>query len=148
MADLKEGLKRTDDIEKKIISGRLTGQSFCELEANDLASSVDQIMLRGAAISGSALPNTDFFADIIASEIENFINECGYRTLTVEEILNAMRLNSKSELRPPGSDYVDRIPFSGNCFNVDYLARILVNYMRCRDWLDRRFQNLIDGYEK
>lgn len=141
------GLKKISEPEEKIFKGRLNGRSFCELAGNDLQASVDQIMLRGAAISGCNLPGTDFFAQIISQEIITFINEYGYSELTMAEILTAMRLNAKGGLRWPGGDYIEKVYFSGNCFNIDYLSKILSNYKSLRDYLDRRLQNLIDGYE-
>lgn len=127
--------------EAKIFEARLTGVSFSQLSEKDLRISVDQIMLRAAAICGCVLPNTEFFAKFISEEISNFIINFGYGEYTLEEILLAFRINAKLN-----SDS-GHIHFTGNCINVDYVAKILANYTIYRIVLDRKFQNKIDGYE-
>lgn len=109
--------------------------------------SVDQIMLRVAAISGCALPNTDFFAKFIAEEIIKFILDFGYGDLTLEEILLAFRFNARSGLRYPNGELIESVNFTGVCVNVDYISKVLANYISIRNYLDRKLQNKIDGYE-
>jgi hypothetical protein len=106
---------------------------------------IDQIMLRGAAISGCIVPGTEFFAEIIAEEITVFILDFGYRDLAYDEVLLALRINSKGGYRYPTGIELEPVSFYGNCFNVDYLAKVLVNYMAIRNLLDRKLQNIIDG---
>lgn len=143
---LKEGLKLTE-VEERIIKARLSGKSFCELNETELDHTLDEIMVGGAAISGCALPGTEYFAKKIGEHVSVFISDYGYGELTLAEILTAFRLNSKGGLRFPSGTNIEQVEFSGNCFNVDYLAKILFNYMSLRNILDRRFQNMIDGYE-
>lgn len=144
LQELKNTIK-PHPIEKKIIDCRCKGLSFCQLAKDELVYAIDQIMLRGAAISGCALPQTEFFAGFISSELSIFINKFGYGELTLEEILLAMRLNSKGLWYPSGLE-IDPIQFTGVCFNVNYIAKVLANYMIMRNQLDRVFQNQIDGY--
>lgn len=108
---------------------------------------LDQIMLRGAAIVGCALPNTNFFADFIEHELNIFINEYGFKELTLQEVLTALRLNECSGVRFPSGVEIERVTFSGSCFNVSYISKILSNYLILRNMLDRKLQNFIDGYE-
>jgi hypothetical protein len=107
---------------------------------------LDQIMLRGAAMCGCALPNTDFFADFIACELEIFINQYGFTEFTLQEILTALRLNESQNLRFPSGLEIERVVFSGNCFNVAYISKVLGNYSVLRNMFDRKLQNHIDGY--
>lgn len=111
-----------------------------------LRHSIDQVMFRGAAISGCPLPQTEYFAAYIAEELEIFIKEFGYGILTYKEILLALRLNSKGGLKTPSGLEIDQIAFSGACFNVDYISKILSNYRAIRNFLDRKFENQLDGY--
>ena len=104
-------------------------------------------MLRVASICGCALPNTEFFARFIAEEIATFILDFGYEELTLEELLLAFRFNAKGGMKYPSGTEVDQVPFFGNCVNVDYIAKVLSNYMVFRKVLDRKLQNKIDGYE-
>lgn len=113
---------------------------------DDLRYSIDQIMLRGAAISGCALPATEFFAGFIADELTIFINEFGFREYTLNEILLALRLNSQGGAKTPSGLPIDQVVFSGVCFNVDYISKVLENYKSVRNYLDRKIENQIDGY--
>jgi hypothetical protein len=134
-------------MEVKILQARLDGLSFCQIEGNDLRVATDQIMFKGAAISGCPLPNTEGFAEVIADELISFINEHGYAELTLSEILLAMRLNAEGGNRHPGTgNYMETVAFTGNCFNIMYVSKILSNYILFRNHLDRKFENKINGY--
>lgn len=102
-------------------------------------------MLRGAAICGCSLPQTEFFAGYIAEELILFIKN-GYEEYTLDEVLLAIRVNSKGGARAPSGLEVEQIPFTGVCFNVNYVSKVLSNYKLLRDYLDRKFENKIDGY--
>ena len=128
------------------MEARLNGISFSQIEQEKIKWHIDQIMLRGAAISGCALPNTEFFAEIIGDELYKFIIEFGYADYAYEEILLALMLNSKGNLKYPSGDLIEPIPFYGNCFNIDYFSKVMQNYDIVRNILDRKFQNIIDGY--
>lgn len=134
-------------VEEKIVDARCYGKSFFEMNESELRHAVDQIMLRGAAISGCPLPQTEFFAGYIAEELIIFINDFGYKELTFNEILLAIRLNSCGGLSFSSGLGIDPIQFFGTSFNVDYISKVLSNYISIRRQLDRKFQNSIDGYK-
>lgn len=139
-------LKRPTTQEMKIVAARSKGGSFCELNGLEARVTIDQVMFRGAAISGCALPQTEIFAKFIAEEITVFILEFGYGELTEAEILLAMRINASGKIKNPAGEDFDQVVFLGNSINVVYLARILQNYKCLRDNLDRRIINQLDGY--
>lgn len=128
------------------MEARQDGLPFSELDEDESKTSIDQIMLRGAAICGCPLPHTEFFADIISDEIKKFVNDFGYSDLTLEEILLSLRVNSKGGLRHPSGVEIEQVGFIGNCFHVDFLSKVLNNYFAFRTNLDRKFQNHLDGY--
>lgn len=140
-----ESLKLTE-VERMIIKARLSGLSFCQFEEKELKEKSDMLILSTAAVSGCSLPQTDFFADLIVSELIIFLRKFGYGELTYEELLLAIRINCKGGLRFPSGLEIERISNIGNCFNIDYLARVLSNYMALRNILDGKFKNRIDGY--
>lgn len=142
-----EGTMNLTKTEKKIIDARLVGSSFSQLGEKEIKTTVDQIMLRVAAICGCALPNTEFFAKFISEEISKFILDFGYSNLTLEETLLAFRLNSYGGLKNTTGETITAVSFTGNSVNVDYIAKVLLNYMAIRNFLDRKLQNKIDGYE-
>jgi hypothetical protein len=137
---------RLTEIEVMIINARLKGGSFVLLSTDDQKHACDQIMLKGAAISGCALPQTEFFAEIISDQICDFVSKFGYGELTVDEIVLSLQMNAKGGLRYPSGVEVEQIPFVGSCFHIDFLGKVLHNYMTLRDILDRKFKNFIDGY--
>jgi len=134
------------ELEKLIIEARLDGQSFSLMDEVNQRHSCDQIMLKGAAISGCSLPQTDFFAEIISNQICEFIVKFGYGELTLNEIILALQMNAKIGLRYPSGAEVEQSVFIGNCFHVDFLGKVLYNYMSLRNLLDNKFKNVIDGY--
>lgn len=133
-------------MDRKIIRSRLKGKAYWELNPEEIRLATDSIMIKGAAISGCSLPITEGFAEIISEQLSIFINEFGYCNLTLSEIILAMHINAAGGLRYASGDTIDRVEFSGNCFNVVYISKILEVYKTLRSNLDRKFQNEIDGY--
>lgn len=117
-----------------------------ELDETELRHAIDQIILSGSAITGSSLPQTEFIATFLFSEISKFLIEMGYGELTLDEVLLAMRLNSSGMLTNSSSELVS-VELRTQNFNVMFVASVLVNYVQMRHLLDRKLQNQIDGYE-
>jgi hypothetical protein len=117
-----------------------------QLNEDQLRLSTDQIMLKGAAISGCPTPLTEGFAEIIATQLVVFIKEYGYGNLTLQEILTAMMLNAAGNWKWPGGDVIERIEFSGTCFNVTFISKVLYPYMSIRSTMDSKFKNKLDGH--
>ena len=140
-----EKLKLTD-LELKIFDARLKGLSFCQLDADQSRVVTDQILLRGAAITGCPLPNTEGFAEIISEEITTFLNEFGYKEYTSSEILLALRMICIAGLKYPSGMDVEPIVFTGHAFNTNYFSKVLDVYKTMRHNFDRKLQNFIDGY--
>lgn len=138
--------KKLTEVELKIIEKRLKGLSFCQLDEDGIRYATDQIIMKGAAIYGCGLPQTEGFAKIISDEFAVFILEHGYRELTTEEMLLAMRLNARGGLKYPSGVDVEVIDFYGNFMNVDFFAKVLYSYLALRNILDRKIQNHADGY--
>lgn len=129
-----------------IFEARENGLSFCELDETDMRYAIDQIMFKGAAIFGCALPNTEMFAKYISDEIRDYILEFGYGELTVSEIILAFKMNIGSEIKNPLGDNLKCVEFYGNSINVSFIGKVLSNYMIIRNNLDTRIKNQIDGY--
>lgn len=140
-----EKLKLTET-EKKIVKCRQSGLSFSQLPEKELRFTADQIILNAAAISGCPTPLTDFFAEVLTSQINEYINEFGFNELTIREIILAFQLNTKGGLRHPSGLEIDKVHFSGNCFNIDFMSGVLTNYLALRNHLDRKLENFLDGY--
>lgn len=130
--------------ELQIITARCNGVSFGLIDYETAKTDIDKILLSGAAITGAPLPTTEFFADIISTEVYNFIKEFGYSDYTLYEVLLAMRLNAKCDIRLPNGTVWEMVTFFGNCFNVNFLSKVLYNYSLLRMGLNRKLENYLD----
>jgi hypothetical protein len=128
------------------LKARLSGLAFSQIDPDKVRWYIDQIMLKGAAISGCAIPNTEFFAEIIGDELLAFISDFGYGDLSYEEIVLALRINAKGGYVYPSGLELEPVSFLGHCFNIDYFSKVMSNYLKIRSLMDRKFQNIIDGY--
>lgn len=133
-------------IDQLIIGCRLSGESYVEMDEKTRRVALDKIIVKTAAICGCPLPNTDFFADVICEELYGFMLDFGYEEFTLAEITLALRMNMKVGLKYPTGIEIEVIPFTGHCFNVTFISKVLSNYMTIRLLLDRKLQNIIDGY--
>lgn len=145
---MKNDLKKQTEIEKIIIDARLQGASIYEMEEKEWRIAADQIILKCSVITGCELPFTDFFAAQLSETIIEYINEMGYGDLSLKEIILAMKLNLPNRHKLPGGIELQEINFSGRCVNITFISKILWNYMVIRNHIDRRFQNMIDGYSE
>lgn len=139
-------MPRLTELERKIASSRITGISVCEMDDKESRLSADRIMFNCAALFGCPLPQTEGFAEILSKELFLFLNEFGYKELTLEEIMLAMRMNARGNLRYPSGMEVEQVQFHGNCFHVDFVSKMLSYYMTMRSNLDTKLKNFIDGY--
>lgn len=146
LKDIEKEIKKLTEAEEKVLKARVVGLSFCEIDKDLIRATIDQIMLRGAAIYGCLLPQTEFFANFIAEELEDMIFYFGFSELTEKEILLALRLNCITGIRLPSGLEIDKIPFYGNTFNISFISAVLENYMKLRNNLDSKIKNQIDGY--
>lgn len=133
-------------VESLIFKARLSGLSFSQLPEDRLRWATDQIVTRGAAIAGCELPTTEYFADILSNEIITFMLEYGYGEFTVDEIFTAFRLNASPGMKWPSGIDIELVQFTGCHFNLTFMSKVLALYGTLRGILDRKFQNIIDGY--
>ena len=132
---------------RQIVDARNVGKSIFELSEKDGLTQADDCVALLSAICGAKLPQSTFFADILAKEFFIFLRDFGYQEYTFEEIMLAFRLNARGRNKFPSGLEVEPIEFKGAHFNIDYAAKVLDNYSQFRNLTDRKFQNFIDGYE-
>lgn len=114
---------------------------------DELVWATDQIMIRSVALYGCSLPQSDFLAQFISEETRKLILEFGFPELTLDEILLALTINTKADIKFPSGNELRQIEFTGVYFNTNFLSKVLDNYISLRQILDRKIQNHIDGYE-
>lgn len=132
------------EVEKKIVEKRLIGVSFCQLDSNSQRVVMDKIILKGAAIFGCLLPQTEGFAESLSEEITELIISFGCSELTEQEIYLSMMLNTHHLLKYPSGIEIEKISFSGACINTTFLSKVFSNYMDLRKLIDRKFQIILD----
>lgn len=141
----KEGLK-FEPWEGLILEARMKGESIANFSGNDAILSCDEIIIKCSAFYGCEMPYTDLFAKILSEAMLNFFTRFGYGELTTAEIILAMEMNLSSDLKIPSEIENEKIEFSGKCVNVMFVSKVLKKYIYLRNMLDRKLQNIIDGY--
>lgn len=106
----------------------------------------DQIIVRGAALYGCDMPQTEFFAEILSKEFSAYLLEFGYEDLTLEEIILALKINADGNFINPLGEDIGQTAFFGNFIHVSFVAKILHAYLVLRNGLEAKFKNHIDGY--
>lgn len=145
MTDLPDISNKLTKIEKKIIELRKKGKSFFELDESETRLATDMIMIDGSSLYGCPLVFSELLASAISRQIENYIND-NYPEISDDEIIFALQINMQSDIRFPSGELIPVVEFYGSQFNVSFLVKVIEKYMRIRNILDRKLQNLIDGY--
>jgi len=144
LKELPLGKIKLTEIEYKVINARQIGFSISQFDHAALKTVFDELILNISVISGAPMPNTNFLADSLNFRLIDYLQKFGYGNLTVEEITLGFYFNAKGGLRHPSGIDIDTVIFSGAYVNVEYVSKVLSNYMAIRNILDRKFQNLID----
>lgn len=131
----------------QIVEARMAGKSIWEYSEQEAFKKADEQIAILSAICGAKLPQSTFFADTLANEFLIFLMDFGYAEYSFEEILLAFRINARGSNKYPSGLEVEPIEYKGAHFNIDYAAKVLDNYSKFRNLVDRKFQNFIDGYE-
>ena len=140
-------LIKLSKVENLILDARLEGESLCELPADELRIATDQIILNCSAITGSEMPYTELFANVLSEQIVSFLMDFGYPSYTLKEVLLSMTINCTQKFLVSDVVDIDEITFTGRCVNVNFISKVLKNYSMLRNSMDRKLQNFIDGYK-
>ena len=144
--DLENTPIKKSPTELKIIEARKIGMSISEMDESSLRFATDEIIVKGAAIYGCDMPQTEFFAAKLSDEIVAYLLEFGFENLTTREVLLALRMNAQGDIKNPLGENLVQVDFYGSFIHISFLAKVLNNYMVIRNNLERKFQNHIDGY--
>lgn len=129
-------LKAHNKYDSLILEARMDDKTFLDATENDRKVFCDSVLLTGTALVGCKLPETDFFADYLSREISFYLESLAIHSVSLSEILLAMRLNSVSDIRYSSGDYCKPIAFSGSYFNVSFFASVMDRYMAVRNSLN------------
>lgn len=138
---------KLNEIELKVIAARKKGVAISQSDYEGLKEQVDELVLNISVISGAPMPNTSFLADALNFRLIDYLQRFGYGNLTLDEIILAFYFNAKGGLKSPSGIEVEPVVFLGGYVNVEYVSKVISNYMAIRNLIDRKIQNLIDEYE-
>lgn len=116
------------------------------MNENELRYMCDQIIVKGAALYGCDMPQTEFFASILSQELSDYLLQFGYEDFTLDEIILAMRMNANGNFINPLGDDIDQVQFFGNFIHINFISKVLKGYSVLRNNLESKFKNHIDGY--
>lgn len=131
LTDLKNNYPRLTDSEQRVLEARQSGYAFVDMSQDEAKTATTGIIFRVSVICGCQLPTHDAHVNALEHEFLTFLNDFGYFSLTVEEILLAFRMNAAFKLR-------ERVEIYGAVFNIDYAAKVLKLYMSDRYSLDQK----------
>lgn len=106
---------------------------------------VAEVILRAGSIYGFKPFPTEMYLDDVSLAVVDYLLKFGFGGLLWSEINLALMINSKPNIKyPSGEDYEAPISKS-SYFNLQYLAKVLDNYMIFRNNLDEIIRKMFDG---
>jgi hypothetical protein len=145
--ELKDAKIKKTKAEEAIIGAMMSGKKLNEMDDDALRYVADQIILKGAAIYGCGVPDSELFASVLSKEIIAFFLEFGYEDVTLSEIMLALNLNLFGKVIPnPLGEDLMTIEFKGNFIHVSFLANVLKNYSVLKTNLMSKLKNYLSGY--
>lgn len=106
----------------------------------------DELLLVASSVHGVNPPASLSFSQVVSNEIHTMVMEGSFSELGYPEVLLAIRLNGRNDIKFPAGLDLEKIKFFGSFVSVDFISQILMNYMTVRNLIDRKIQNHIDGY--
>lgn len=106
----------------------------------------DEILLIASSVYGVNPPASPAFSKIVSNEIHQMFANGILSHLGYSEVILAIRLNGRGDIQLPSNLDLEKIKFSGSFISVDFISKILNNYLLVRNFIDRKLQNFIDGY--
>jgi hypothetical protein len=121
--------------------------SFSELDMDNKIVGVRELVLFATVSYGFPALNQDHLLDILEQGIISQIGRFGFKNLNLPELMLALQLNMKTDLNIPDGIEIEEVNPTGSFFNVNFLSKVLKNYMVIRNLLDKKIKNMIDGNE-
>lgn len=142
----REQLKLTE-VENEVILTRISStESFCDMDTDKKDIVSDKVMMYCVSMYGWTLPANQIISSLVSEEIKIFLSRHFYSCLSEEEIFLALRINYSPDLSFPDILDIGRVYFINAQVNAGIVSKIIDNYMKLRVFIDRKLQNIIDGY--
>jgi hypothetical protein len=124
------------------MEARINDESLFCFDENLYRLHILKMIQNVCAISGCPMPSGEYL-DTFESCLSSFISKFGFDELSYSEVVLAFELNVVAAEND--SDYPS-VRFIGKNLSVDFFAKTLNVYVAQRQVLDRKLQNIIDGY--
>lgn len=140
---------RLNELEQKIVKQRIQQtDSISELSSDATKTALFKTVVAIAHVSGGALPKSEAFLDMFIDELYTFLVEYGYGHFAITELILAFRININTTLRQPSGMTLPKVELKTNQLSIEYISDVLSIYSIFRNSIDRKLENLIDGYEQ
>lgn len=133
--------------ERRIVKNRIRGHSFAQISPESMQVEVDRLILKIASLYGCNVPQSDIHASMLCSLFRNFIEETEYQEYTPNEVELALLFNVNEKIEIPAATEYERVQFSGNTPNLNFVSSVLYNYSLLRNQLDKKIKMFLDGHE-
>lgn len=128
--------------ESLIIDSRVGDESLFLLGDGAAEAASLPLIRQISVIIGQPLPTPEYL-DLLEKRLASFITKFGYDELTFSELILAFELNAVGYT---GEIEIDVVRSSTKNIGIEYVSKVLENYMQLRKTLDRKIQNQLDGY--
>ena len=132
--------------EKKVLEARVKENlSISQISDDVLLLEMEEVIYRVSKISGMEFSESQSDLFFLKSELIIFLKNFGYLNLNLDEILLAFRINCDVSVVLKSGIEIEKIKLP-KTISVDVFSSVLKNYMIFRNVVDRKLQNIIDGY--
>lgn len=144
MNELPSSLK-LNKYEKLIIDARCNGSNTV-LTDETFLHQFDILAFKISILTGIEIDSTEISLNAFKSLLIEFFEKYNLTQLNKEEILLAMEFNLIGWVAISKDLELYDIPFNEKFLNIRFIAKVLQNYFRVRQFLDKKIINSILGY--
>lgn len=145
LKDLPKQISLTE-LDMKIISARCSGKSISSFQKEKLIEGFRSVASSCIVLYGFFPINNENQMALLVSEMYSYFTKMDFDHLNFPEYHLALQLNAKGNLKIPVGVDLDQVRASSNTLNVKFISDVMCLYLEMRNNLDRKLQNLIDGF--
>jgi hypothetical protein len=105
-----------------------------------------ELIARISVLSGTEEPNTERCLNFFIEELWVLLCLPRFNYLSFDEVLFAFRLNTECGVKYISGEDMDAIEPINSKLSIDFVSKVLNNYMGLRIGIENLIKNSIDGY--
>jgi len=105
-----------------------------------------ELVLRISVLAGVDEPKTERALNIFIEELWGLLSLPKFQSLSFDEVIFSFRLNTEVDARYVSNEYIDQIEPINSKLSIDFISKVLSNYMGLRVGVENLIKNVIDGY--